>query len=57
MEYCVKKDVPFTLFEDWSSIHEKVKEIVDGKTTVKDAAHEGWEMYKNGQAGLNGTAK
>ncbi|KAK3678053.1 hypothetical protein LTR78_002148 [Recurvomyces mirabilis] len=57
VEYCVKKDVPFTLFEDWSSIHQKVQEIVEGQTTVKDAAHEGWEMYKNGQAGLNGKAK
>jgi 2,3-diketo-5-methylthio-1-phosphopentane phosphatase len=26
--YCVRQDVPFTLFEDWSSITEKVKEIV-----------------------------
>jgi 2,3-diketo-5-methylthio-1-phosphopentane phosphatase len=26
--YCVRKDVPFTIFEDWSSITEKVREIV-----------------------------
>jgi 2,3-diketo-5-methylthio-1-phosphopentane phosphatase len=26
--YCVKKDVPFTLFEDWQSITAKVREIV-----------------------------
>jgi 2,3-diketo-5-methylthio-1-phosphopentane phosphatase len=26
--YCVRKDVPFTLFEDWKSIIEKVREIV-----------------------------
>ena len=26
--YCVREDVPFTIFEDWKSITEKVKEIV-----------------------------
>jgi 2,3-diketo-5-methylthio-1-phosphopentane phosphatase len=26
--YCVRKDVPFTLFEDWKSITDKVREIV-----------------------------
>jgi 2,3-diketo-5-methylthio-1-phosphopentane phosphatase len=26
--YCVREDVPFTLFEDWKSITAKVKEIV-----------------------------
>lgn len=28
VSYCVREDVPFTLFEDWSNIHAKVKEIV-----------------------------
>lgn len=26
--YCVKKEVPFTLFDDWSEIHRTVEEIV-----------------------------
>jgi 2,3-diketo-5-methylthio-1-phosphopentane phosphatase len=26
--WCVRKDVPFTLFEDWKSITDKVREIV-----------------------------
>lgn len=28
IDYCVKEDVPFTVFEDWGSIHETVKDIV-----------------------------
>lgn len=28
VSYCVSKDIPFTTFEDWSSIHAKVKQIV-----------------------------
>ncbi|KAF2218638.1 HAD-like domain-containing protein [Elsinoe ampelina] len=28
IDYCVKEDVPFTVFEDWSSIHKTVKDIV-----------------------------
>ncbi|KAK4989524.1 hypothetical protein LTR50_003131 [Elasticomyces elasticus] len=55
--FCVKENVPFTVFEDWSSITEKVKEIVAGKTSVQDAAKEGYELYKKGEAGLNGHAK
>lgn len=55
--YCVKKNVPFTVFEDWSSILEKCKQIVEGKTTVQQAAKEGFEAYKQGEAGLNGAAK
>jgi len=50
--YCVKEDVPFTVFSDWSDILEKVKEIVAGKTNVKDAAKEGYEIYKKGEAGV-----
>ncbi|KAJ9623270.1 hypothetical protein H2203_006210 [Taxawa tesnikishii (nom. ined.)] len=56
IEFCVKEDIPFTVFEDWSSIKAKVEEIVAGKTTVHDAAKEGYQMYKNGQA-MNGHAK
>ncbi|KAF2459084.1 HAD-like domain-containing protein [Lineolata rhizophorae] len=50
--YCVKEDVPFTIFEDWRSILEKVKEIAAGKTTVQDAAKQGYELYKAGEAGV-----
>lgn len=52
MTYCVKENVPFTVFETWESIHQKVKEIVEGKTSVKEAAHEGYQIYKKGAAGV-----
>jgi 2,3-diketo-5-methylthio-1-phosphopentane phosphatase len=50
--YCVKEDVPFTVFEDWYNILDKCKEIVEGKTTVQQAAKDGFEAYKSGAAGL-----
>jgi hypothetical protein len=34
----VKENVPFTVFEDWSSILATVKDIVSGKTTVKEVS-------------------
>ncbi|KAF2265728.1 hypothetical protein CC78DRAFT_615574 [Lojkania enalia] len=55
ISYCAKENVPFTVFEDWSSILEKVKEITAGKTTVQEAAHQGYEAYKAGDAGIKPT--
>jgi hypothetical protein len=52
ISFCVKEDVPFTVFSDWSDILSKVQEIVAGKTNVKDAAKEGFELYKQGAAGV-----
>lgn len=52
ISYCAREDVPFTVFEDWSNILAKCKEIVEGKTTVKAAANEGYEAYKSGAAGV-----
>ena len=57
IRYCARENVPFTVFEDWSSILDQVKGIVEGKTTVEEAAKEGFEQYKRGAAGLNGHAK
>ncbi|KXL49248.1 hypothetical protein M433DRAFT_151865 [Acidomyces richmondensis BFW] len=54
--YCVKQKVPFTVFEDWSSILDTVKEIVSGQITVQEAAKRGYEQYQKGEAGLNGHA-
>lgn len=53
ISYCARENVPFTVFEDWSTILNKVKEITSGKTTVQEAAHEGFEAYKAGAAGLD----
>ncbi|KAF2129372.1 hypothetical protein P153DRAFT_340160 [Dothidotthia symphoricarpi CBS 119687] len=52
INYCAREDVPFTVFEDWSNILAKCKEIVEGKTTVQQAAKDGFEAYKNGAAGF-----
>jgi hypothetical protein len=40
--------VPFTIFEDWSSILATVKDIVAGKTTVKQVSAAGVEDFKQG---------
>lgn len=53
VRYCVRENVPFTVFEDWSEILAKVKAIVEGKTSVEDAAKDGYEEYKKGGAGVN----
>lgn len=50
IDYCVKQDVPFTVFEDWTSIHQTVNDIVNGKKTVQDAAREGHDLYNAGKA-------
>lgn len=40
--------MPFTEFENWSSILATVKDIVAGKTTVKKVSAEGFENFKQG---------
>jgi 2,3-diketo-5-methylthio-1-phosphopentane phosphatase len=50
--YCANENVPFTVFSDWSAILEKCKDIVDGKSTVQEAAQAGFEAYKSGAAGV-----
>ncbi|EME78627.1 uncharacterized protein MYCFIDRAFT_56876 [Pseudocercospora fijiensis CIRAD86] len=59
IRYCVKEDIPFTVFEDWTDILKVVKQIVAGEKSVHDAAKEGYETYKKGEAGVavNGAAK
>ena len=46
--YCVREKVPFTLFETWSEILTTVKDIVAGKTNVKEVSAAGVEDYKHG---------
>lgn len=60
--YCARENVPFTVFEDWSSILATVKKIVAGEVTVDEAAKQGFQDYKDGKAGVapvqaNGAAK
>ncbi|CZT24998.1 related to Phosphoserine phosphatase [Ramularia collo-cygni] len=52
ISYCARENVPFTVFETWSDILREVKKIVAGETTVKQAAAEGFEQYKKGNAGV-----
>jgi 2-hydroxy-3-keto-5-methylthiopentenyl-1-phosphate phosphatase len=48
--YCVRENVPFEVFEDWTSILATVKEVVSGKKSLKQAAAEGLKDYKEGNA-------
>ena len=36
--YCERENIPFTTFEDWTSILADTKDIYDGKTTIKAVA-------------------
>lgn len=36
--YCEKESVPFTAFDDFSSILSVVKDVVSGKISIQDAA-------------------
>jgi hypothetical protein len=48
--YCVNEGVPFTEFEDWSSILASVKAIVAGEKTVQDVYAEGVAEFEAGRA-------
>ncbi|KAF2143675.1 uncharacterized protein K452DRAFT_285709 [Aplosporella prunicola CBS 121167] len=52
ISYCVREEIPFTVFEDWKTILDNCKEIVEGKKTVQQAAKEGHELYKAGESGV-----
>jgi 2,3-diketo-5-methylthio-1-phosphopentane phosphatase len=39
--FCQREGLPFTLFEDWSDILEKTREIFEGRTDVRRVAEEG----------------
>ncbi len=45
--YCEREKVPFTVFEDWSSILATVQRIAAGKTTVEQVSAEGVEDFRN----------
>ncbi|SLM40293.1 phosphoserine phosphatase [Lasallia pustulata] len=44
--YCEREGVPFTLFEDWKSILETLKDIHSGKKSLEKVAGEGAEEAK-----------
>jgi hypothetical protein len=43
--YCVRENVPFTVFEDWSSILSTVRDITEGKTTVQAVSASGAQNF------------
>ncbi|KAI1007866.1 hypothetical protein K3495_g360 [Podosphaera aphanis] len=45
--YCVREKVPFTEFEDWSTILSTVKSIVTGEKSVKEVSAAGAAAYEN----------
>lgn len=53
----MKQNVPFNTFKDWSSILEKLKNIVEGEKSVQDVAKEGYEEYKKGKGGNSDSGK
>jgi len=50
IKYCLREHVPFTEFEDWTSISSTVKDIVNGKTTLKKVAAAGAHEAENAEA-------
>ncbi|ESZ92731.1 hypothetical protein SBOR_6896 [Sclerotinia borealis F-4128] len=46
--YCVREKVPFTIFEDWTYILSTVKDVVAGKTTVKEVYAAGIKDFEQG---------
>ncbi|RMJ24948.1 hypothetical protein PHISP_04184 [Aspergillus sp. HF37] len=40
VNYCVRQGMPFTVFEDWSSILDVTKDILSGNMSVKNVAQE-----------------
>ncbi|KAF2204395.1 hypothetical protein GQ43DRAFT_387999 [Delitschia confertaspora ATCC 74209] len=57
VSYCVRENVPFTVFEDWSSILATTKDIVNGKISVQDAARQGHEAFMVGKTSLEHETK
>lgn len=50
--YCVRESVPFTVFEDWSSILADVKKVVAGETTVQELSASGLAEFKKSGSGV-----
>ncbi|KAI9705526.1 MAG: hypothetical protein M1836_006281 [Candelina mexicana] len=46
--YCEREGVPFTIFEDFSTILDKTKDIYSGKTNVRKVAAEGAKEFQEG---------
>ncbi|KAH8808885.1 HAD-like domain-containing protein [Xylogone sp. PMI_703] len=50
IQYCLRENVPFTEFEDWSTILSTTKDIAAGKTTVQEVSAAGAAAAKNSKS-------
>jgi len=49
--YCEREGMPFTIYEDWSSILTTTKAIYEGKVSLKKVAEEGLDkLHQDGNA-------
>ena len=44
--YCEREGIPFTTFEDWSSILAETRDIFEGRRSVKKVAEEGLQRHR-----------
>lgn len=44
--YCEREGIPFTTFQDWSSILQETKDIYEGRKSVKRVAEEGLRRHR-----------
>lgn len=44
--YCERENIPFTTFENWSSILQETKEIFEGKRSVRNVAEQGLQRHR-----------
>lgn len=49
VKYCIRENIPFVEFEDWSEILSILKDIVAGKTGVKHVAVAGAREARHGK--------
>jgi 2,3-diketo-5-methylthio-1-phosphopentane phosphatase len=57
--YCEREEIPFTVFEDWSSILQTTKDIFEDKTDIKAVAEETLELVRTNSLpnGIEKTAR
>lgn len=44
--YCEREGIPFTTFEDWSSILQETKDIYEGRRSLQNVAKEGLQRHR-----------
>jgi 2,3-diketo-5-methylthio-1-phosphopentane phosphatase len=58
--YCEREGIPFTTFDDWSSILQETKQIYEGQKSVRNVAEEGLKRHRTNsidQPAANGLRK